>query len=91
MFSYDTEDRKNRALVKVGQSGYSPPQSFEAVGQASEVVIPKEWETDPGDAHLGITVQHGLEQVKKKLRPLMAVQINQNCYDTAQVHSRKLP
>ena len=64
MFSYDTEDRKNRALIKVGQSGWSDPQSFEALGQASEATIPKEWEQDPGDAHLGITISAGLGQYK---------------------------
>ena len=64
MFSYDTDDRKNRALLKVGKSGWSPPQSFEAVGQASEAVIPREWEDDIGEAHLGITIHTGLGQYK---------------------------
>ena len=59
MFSYDTDDRKNRALIKVGQSGWSPPTSFEAIGQASEVVIAKESEDDMGEAHLGVTVDNG--------------------------------
>ena len=69
MFSYDTDDRKNRALIKIGQSGYSPPQSFEAVGQASEAVIPKEWKDDIVEAHLGITVEHGLGPVGFSLHP----------------------
>jgi len=62
MFSYDTDDRRNRALIRVGKSGWSPPQSFEAVGQASEAVIPREYEDDPGDAHLGIGIASGLSQ-----------------------------
>lgn len=64
MFSYDTEDRKNRALIKVGQSGWSPPQSFEAVGQAFEAIIPREDEGDPGEAHLGISIAAGLGRYK---------------------------
>jgi vacuolar protein sorting-associated protein 13A/C len=64
MFSYDTDDRRNRALIKVGNSSWSPPQSFEAVGQASEAVIEREWENDPGNAHLGITIGHGEGQYK---------------------------
>ncbi len=64
MFSYDTNDRKNRALIKIGQSGWSAPQSFEAVGQSFEAIIPREWEDDAGEAHLGITVDNGLGQYK---------------------------
>ncbi len=64
MFSYDTDDRRNRTLIKVGNSGWSPPQGFDAVGQASEAVIEREWENDPGDAHLGISITHGLGQYK---------------------------
>jgi vacuolar protein sorting-associated protein 13A/C len=64
MFSYDTDDRKNRALIKAGPSGWSSPQSFEAVGQASEAVIGREWESD-GEAHLGISVTHGVGQVNR--------------------------
>jgi vacuolar protein sorting-associated protein 13A/C len=65
MFSYDTNDRSNRALIKVGTSGWSAQQSFEAVGQASEAIIPKEYEDDIGEAHLGISVDHGLGQVNQ--------------------------
>ena len=68
MFSYDTDDRRNRALIKVGASGWSSPQSFEAVGQAAEAVITKEYENDPGEAHLGISVAHGSGQVHELLR-----------------------
>lgn len=74
MFSYDTDDRKNRALVKVGNSGWSHPQSFEAAGQAYEVVIEREYEDDPGEAHLGINIEHGLGQVFPLTSWLMIVQ-----------------
>jgi vacuolar protein sorting-associated protein 13A/C len=64
MFSYDTDDRRNRALIRVGQSGWSTPLSFEAVGQSFEAIIPREWEDDAGEAHLGITIDHGLGSYK---------------------------
>jgi len=50
--------------MKVGQSGWSPPQSFEAVGQASEAIIPGDFEDDAGEAHLGISITSGLGQYK---------------------------
>ena len=65
MFSYDTDDRVNRALIKVGRSGWSPPQSFEAVGQSFEAIIPGEHSGDLSEAHLGITVARGQGQVLK--------------------------
>jgi vacuolar protein sorting-associated protein 13A/C len=66
MFSYDTDDRRNRALIKIDKMGYSysGPQSFEAVGQSYEVVIPKEHENEPGEAHLGVSINNGVGQYK---------------------------
>ena len=66
MFSYDTDDRRNRALIKIDKWGYSysAPQSFEAVGQSYEVVIPKETENEPGEAHLGVSINNGVGQYK---------------------------
>jgi vacuolar protein sorting-associated protein 13A/C len=81
MFSYDTDDRKNRALIKVGNSGWSPPQSFEAAGQASEAVIEREWEDDIGEAHLGVSIEHGLGQVLTRKTTLIIVQTHENCDD----------
>ena len=64
MFSYDSDDRGNRTLIKAGTSGWSVPQSFDAIGQASNVVIEKEWEDELGDTYLGISIRHGLGQYK---------------------------
>lgn len=64
MFSYDTDDRRNRALIRVDKSAYSAPQSFEAVGQSYEVVIPKEYDNEPGEAHLGVNINNGFGQYK---------------------------
>ena len=40
LFSYNSNDRQNRALLKVGDSGWSKPQSLDAVGSSVEVVLP---------------------------------------------------
>ena len=40
MFSYPTDDKKNRANLKVGESGWSKPLSFDAIGSAFETVRP---------------------------------------------------
>jgi len=64
MFSYDTDDRRNRASIRVHNSPYSSPQSFEAVGQSYEVVIPKEYDNQPGEAHLGVSISNGVGQYK---------------------------
>jgi vacuolar protein sorting-associated protein 13A/C len=66
MFSYDTDDRRNRALIKIDKLGYSysVPQSFEAVGESYEVIIPKEHENEPGEAHLGVRIDNGVGQYK---------------------------
>jgi len=64
MFSYDTDDRRNRALIRVHTSPYSGPQSFEAIGQSYEVVIPKEYDNQPGEAHLGVSISNGVGQYK---------------------------
>lgn len=40
MYSYPTDDRKNRSMLKIGDSGWSKPQSFDAIGSTFEVVVP---------------------------------------------------
>ncbi|ORY77300.1 vacuolar protein sorting-associated protein vps13 [Protomyces lactucae-debilis] len=56
LHSYANDDRKNRAVLRVGDSSWSSPQSFEAIGSVSEVTI-----TAPNDkeVHLGIKVDEG--------------------------------
>jgi vacuolar protein sorting-associated protein 13A/C len=64
MFSYDSDERTNRALIKVDTSAWSAAQSFDAVGQASQTVIEKEYDDEPGDVRLGININRGLGQYK---------------------------
>ncbi|KAJ2607329.1 Vacuolar protein sorting-associated protein 13 [Coemansia sp. RSA 1365] len=57
MFSFGSYDLKNRALVRVADSQWSRPLSFDALGSAAEVVIPA---ADRGsDTHLGIAIEPG--------------------------------
>lgn len=57
MFSYGSDDTRNRALIKVGDSEWSKPQSFDAVGSTSEVVLNSS--SKDKEVHLGLTVNSG--------------------------------
>ena len=39
LFSFPTDDQKNRALIRVGDSAWSKPQSFDAIGSTYEVGV----------------------------------------------------
>ncbi|CAG8536787.1 2817_t:CDS:10, partial [Racocetra persica] len=62
MFSYADDSNQNRALLKVGDSEWSRPQSFEAVGTFLEVVIPST--SNAEEIHLGVSVQEGHQKYK---------------------------
>ncbi|KJZ79741.1 hypothetical protein HIM_01210 [Hirsutella minnesotensis 3608] len=57
MFSYGNDDHRNRALLKVDESEWSKPQSFDAIGSTSEVVLNSS--SKQKEIHLGITVKSG--------------------------------
>ncbi|KAI9838258.1 MAG: hypothetical protein M1819_005525 [Sarea resinae] len=57
MFSYPTDDRKNRAILKVGDSSPSRPQSFEAIGSNIDVALPSQ--NNQAEMHVGISVEEG--------------------------------
>ncbi|EDU45185.1 vacuolar protein sorting-associated protein 13a [Pyrenophora tritici-repentis Pt-1C-BFP] len=57
MFSYPTENKKNRALIKVGDSNWSKPQSFDAIGSTYTVALPSM--KARSDMHLGVSVSEG--------------------------------
>ncbi|KAJ2908725.1 Vacuolar protein sorting-associated protein 13, partial [Coemansia aciculifera] len=57
MFSFGSFDLRNRALVQVPGSEWSRPLSFDALGSASEVVIPLNGRT--ADVHLGLAIEPG--------------------------------
>jgi vacuolar protein sorting-associated protein 13A/C len=58
MFSYGNDDHRNRALLKVADSEWSKPQSFDAIGSTSEVVLNSSSKQNK-EVHLGITVKSG--------------------------------
>ncbi|PWN25799.1 DUF1162-domain-containing protein [Jaminaea rosea] len=71
IFSHSSNDRRNRMLLRVGDSGWSRPLSFEAIGSEMEVVLPSASKNE--EIHLGLTVADGLGKFKLskvvKLRP----------------------
>ncbi|CAK7273224.1 Vacuolar protein sorting-associated protein 13 [Sporothrix epigloea] len=59
MFSYtNNEDHRNRALLRVGDSEWSKPQSFDAIGSSAEVVL-QSASTRGTEIHIGINVEPG--------------------------------
>ncbi|EXJ81906.1 hypothetical protein A1O1_07973 [Capronia coronata CBS 617.96] len=57
LYSYATDDRKNRSLLKIGESTWSKPQSFDAIGSAYEVVVPSS--SAQSELHVGVSVTEG--------------------------------
>lgn len=57
MFSFPTDDRKNRALLKLGDSQWSKPQSLDAIGSAYSVVLPSQ--SGRTEMHTGVYVEEG--------------------------------
>ncbi|KAI9814573.1 MAG: hypothetical protein M1827_003128 [Pycnora praestabilis] len=57
MFSYPTDDRKNRAILKAGDSAWSKPQSFDAIGSVFNAILPSS--AKQTEVHVGIHVNEG--------------------------------
>ena len=57
LYSYGTDDRKNRSLLKIGDSAWSKPQSFDAIGSSYEVVLPSA--NGRTELHVGVSVSEG--------------------------------
>lgn len=62
LFSHNSNDRRNRVLMRVGDSQWSKPLSFEAIGSETEVVIPSASKNE--EIHVGLTVEDGLGKFK---------------------------
>ncbi|KAI4089812.1 MAG: hypothetical protein LQ344_005177 [Seirophora lacunosa] len=69
MFSYPSDDRKNRATLKVGDSSWSKPQSFDAIGSTFEAVLPSP--TSKSELSVGVSVAEG--EGKYKLTKVVTV------------------
>ncbi|KJX99366.1 vacuolar protein sorting-associated protein vps13 [Zymoseptoria brevis] len=69
MFSFPTDDRKNRALLKVGSSSWSQPVSFDAIGANVDVKLPAE--SGRSEMHCGLTVTEG--EGKYKLTKVVSI------------------
>ncbi|KAL9632336.1 MAG: hypothetical protein Q9204_003838 [Flavoplaca sp. TL-2023a] len=69
MFSYPSDDRKNRATLKVGDSSWSKPQSFDAIGSTFEAVLPST--TAKSELSVGVSVAEG--EGKYKLTKVVTV------------------
>jgi vacuolar protein sorting-associated protein 13A/C len=57
MFAYGSEDQRNRAILKIGESNWSKPQSFDAIGSTVDVVLPSANKNT--EIHIGISIEGG--------------------------------
>ncbi|PQE10057.1 Vacuolar sorting-associated 13 protein [Rutstroemia sp. NJR-2017a BVV2] len=57
MFAYGADDQRNRALLKVGDSNWSKPQSLDAIGSNVDVVLPSA--KNNTEIHIGINIESG--------------------------------
>ena len=62
LFSQNSNDRRNRMLLKIGESAWSKPLSFEAIGSQTEVTIPSSTKNE--EVHVGLTIEDGLGKFK---------------------------
>jgi vacuolar protein sorting-associated protein 13A/C len=69
MFSFPSDDRKNRALLKVGDSAWSQPVSFDAIGANVDIKLPSV--DGRSEMHCGLTVAEG--EGKYKLTKVVSV------------------
>ncbi|OJJ49438.1 hypothetical protein ASPZODRAFT_129900 [Penicilliopsis zonata CBS 506.65] len=69
MYSYPSEDQKNRSILKITDSGWSKPQSFEAIGSTFEVVLPSS--SARSEFHAGVSVAEG--EGKYKLTKIVTI------------------
>lgn len=57
MFSFGSDDHHNRALLRVGNSEWSKPQSFDAIGSTADAVLQSS--NRNSEIHVGLTVDAG--------------------------------
>ena len=69
LFSYPSDDRKNRALLKIGDSNWSKPQSFDAIGSSFDATLPAQ--NSRSEMHVGVSVAEG--EGKYKLTKVVTV------------------
>ena len=69
MFAYPTDDRRNRALLKVKGSSWSQPVSFDAIGATVDIKLPAE--SGRAEMHAGLMVEEG--EGKYKLTKVVTI------------------
>lgn len=74
MFSFPTDDHKNRAMLKIGDTQWSKPQSFDAIGSAYSVVLPSS--TGRSEMHVGVHIDEGEGKVSSHRDENIPIDIN---------------
>jgi len=58
MFAFSGDDQRNRVVLKLGDSQWSKPQSFDAIGSTTDVVLPSSISKST-EMHVGISIENG--------------------------------
>ncbi|RKF58530.1 Vacuolar protein sorting-associated protein 13 [Erysiphe neolycopersici] len=69
LFAFGGDDQRNRAILKIGESSWSKPQSFDAIGSSTEVILPSV--SNNTEIHIGITIKAG--EGKYKLTKVVTI------------------
>ncbi|KHJ35601.1 putative vacuolar protein sorting-associated protein vps13 [Erysiphe necator] len=69
LFAFSGDDQRHRAIIKVGESSWSRPQSFDAIGSSTEIILPSA--SNNTEIHVGITVKAG--EGKFKLTKVVSI------------------
>jgi vacuolar protein sorting-associated protein 13A/C len=90
MFAFGTDDQKNRALIKVGDSQWSKPQSFDAIGSTYSVTLASS--SGRQEMDVGVKVEEGEGKVSSSTSfpnsktKLHLVQLDQSRHHCTSVH-----
>jgi len=63
MFSYQSDNKKNRSRLKVGDSQWSSPQSFDAIGSTYSVALKSQ--SGRSEMNVGVSIVEGEGKVRQ--------------------------
>jgi hypothetical protein len=91
MFSFPADRRKPRALLRLGDSQWSSPQSFDAIGSTYNVSVPSS--TGRKEMNIGVSIEEGegkvwpvISSVMKKFTKPALVQSDKSHYHCAEIY-----
>jgi vacuolar protein sorting-associated protein 13A/C len=94
MFSFPSDRRKPRAQLMIGDSQWSQPQSFDAIGSTYNVTVPSS--SGRKEMNIGVNIEEGEGKVGDNIwihiKPSTnqnTVQYDESCYYRSKVHCQE--